>query len=118
MQGVLCGYLKKTSIIKLLAEAEDDEALVKIQQMQGVVAKDLSHEDVRSVTPGQPAANNNQQTTATSAPVPVRREIYARVGSAVYGCASSRTARALVKPVLTVKAQVREMYVHDPSCWA
>jgi hypothetical protein len=175
-QAVLAGFLDRTNIVKLLAHTDDTEALVKIQQAQGIVGGQLLDADVRnaanledgrvllrqrqksSVTAaaaasatGGGASGGASAAKAAAAPAaaagggsagagagggggdggrgggaqgdsapegraPQRsadRELFARVASAVYGCIppGSRATRDTVKPVLTVKAQIREVCV-------
>ena len=116
LQAVLGGFLAGTTVVHHLAQANDEEALVQIQQMQGVISSDLASIDGRTADSGSIVNPQESKNGAAAAKdMPVQREIYARVGSAVYGCSESRTGKATLKPVLTVKAQIREMFVGLPS---
>jgi len=119
---VLAGFLAKTNIVRLLSANDESEALVKIQQMQGVINRQLKDTDGRQLVTDGPTNTSpmslrnstlqTEQLSSRSTSTPTKtppRELYARVGSAVFGSSKSRLARNLIKPVMTVRAQIREM---------
>ena len=129
-QAILAGFLDKTNIVDLIRHADDDEALIKIQQMHGFVTANIANADIRDAHPidgravlkehREIEANETSSTTKSKINVVeeskdgnkcVAREIFARVGSALFGCIppGSRTNQESLKNVLTIKAQIREM---------
>ena len=92
-ESVLAGYLDKTNIVRLLAACHDEEALVKIQQMQGVINRNLSAQDGRRLSPKAVAATSALAGVGAGGDVGFQgrgdeelrpgREVLARVASAV-----------------------------------